>query len=51
VTFGSKRVSTYSSWTDTKLKVKVPSGIPKGKTIIKVTTSGGTSNGVSFTVK
>ncbi len=41
VTFGSKRVSTYSSWTDTKLKVKVPSGIPKGKTTTKVTTSGG----------
>ncbi len=51
VTFGSKKVSTYSSWTDTKLKIKVPSGVSKGKTTIKVTTSGGTSNGASFTVK
>ncbi len=51
VTFGSKKVSTYSSWSDTKLKVRVPSGVPKGKTTLKVTTSGGASNGVSFTVK
>ncbi len=49
VMFGTEKVSTYSSWTDTKLKVKVPS-VSKGYTSIKVVTSGGTFNSVSFKV-
>jgi hypothetical protein len=50
VKFGSKTVSSYTSWSNTKIVVNVPSGIT-GTVSVKVTTSGGTSNGLAFTVK
>jgi subtilisin family serine protease len=49
VWFASKRVSTYSHWSDTKIVVTVPSGI-SGTVPVRVTTSGGTSYWKYFTV-
>ena len=49
VAFGTRIAGAFSSWTDTKLKVKVPSGV-KGKVYVRVYTSAGKSNGVSFKV-
>ena len=46
VKFGST-AATVTSWSDTQVKVTVPSGT--GTVSVNVTTSGGTSNGVSFT--
>ena len=51
VKFGTKLAYTSStSWTDVKVKAKVPI-LSKGKTTITVTTRGGTSNSYTFTVK
>jgi hypothetical protein len=50
VKFGSKSVSTYYSWSNTKIVLKVPSA-PYGSNYVRVTTSGGTSTGKIFTVK
>ena len=51
VKFGSKKVSTYySPWSNSKVMVKVPSGI-SGTVAVKLTTSGGTSNAKNFIVK
>jgi alpha-tubulin suppressor-like RCC1 family protein len=50
VTFGADKVSTYYSWSNTKIAVKVPSTW-YGMHYVRVTTSGGTSTGLSFTVK
>lgn len=50
VKFGSKKVPTYYPWSNTKIVLKVPSGI-SGKVYVRVTTSGGTSGGKYFTVK
>jgi IPT/TIG domain len=50
VKFGSKSVSTYYSWSNSKIVVKVPSA-PYGKNYVRVTTTGGTSSGKTFTVK
>jgi 5-hydroxyisourate hydrolase-like protein (transthyretin family) len=50
VTFGTTKVTSYVSWSNTQVKVKVPAtGV--GTKLVKVTTSGGTSAGVSFTVR
>lgn len=49
VKFGAKKVSSYISWSSTRLEVKVPSGV-SGKVSVTVTTAGGTSNAKSFTV-
>ncbi len=50
VTFGITKVTTYVSWSNTVIKVKVPT-TGTGTKQVKVTTAGGTSTGVSFTVK
>jgi len=51
VKFGTKLAySSSTSWTNVKVKAKVPS-LSKGKTYITVTTRGGTSNKYTFTVK
>jgi hypothetical protein len=50
VKFGSTKVSTYSSWANTKIVVKVPSGVSRGQSVT-VTTSGGTYASKTFNVK
>jgi IPT/TIG domain len=51
VKFGTKLAYTSStSWTNVKVKAKVPI-LSKGKTTITVTTRGGASNSYTFTVK
>jgi len=51
VQFGTKLAySSSTSWTNVKVKAKVPT-LSKGKTTITVTTRGGTSNSYTFTVK
>lgn len=49
VSFGEVEASSYISWSDTRLKAKVPGGA-KGKVKVTVTTPGGTSNSKDFTV-
>ena len=50
VSFGSKKATSYTSWTNTQIKVKVPSGC-YWTGDIKVTTWAGTSNTKTFKVK
>jgi photosystem II stability/assembly factor-like uncharacterized protein len=47
VTFGSRKASV-KSWSDTQIKVTVPSGVPKGYVKVKVTTAGGVSGAKKF---
>ena len=51
VKFNTQKAATadYVSWSDSQIKVKVPSGATTGP--VTVTTSGGTSNGGTFTVE
>jgi len=49
VLFGATKASSYESWGDGSVKVKVP-GIEPGEVDVKVVTPEGTSNGVPFTV-
>ena len=49
VYFGSKVVTTYISWSNTKIKVRVPK-LTKGKKSVTVTTTGGRSNAKTFRV-
>jgi uncharacterized protein (TIGR03437 family) len=49
VSFGSAGASSYSSWADDQIKCTVPSDV-SGTVDVTVTTSGGTSNTVAFTV-
>ncbi|MHB8780194.1 MAG: IPT/TIG domain-containing protein, partial [Candidatus Geothermincolia bacterium] len=49
VSFGSVPVAGYSSWSDTAVAVLVPAGAA-GATQITLTTTGGTSGGVNFSV-
>ena len=49
VYFGSKAVTTYVSWSATKIKVRVPT-LAKGKKLVTVKTAGGKSNAKTFTV-
>jgi len=51
VLFGSKKASTYQSWSDTRIDVVVPSGLSYGNTNVSVTTYGGTSNSLTFEVR
>ena len=48
VTFNGTGVSTYTSWSDTRIVVEVPAGATSGDVV--VTVAGVASNGVSFTV-
>jgi IPT/TIG domain len=50
VTFGITQVTRYVSWSNTQIVCKVPA-TGTGTKLVKVTTGGGTSAGVSFTVK
>jgi hypothetical protein len=47
VYFGSVKAATYTTWSNVKIRVKVPSGFT-GTVPVKVVTGGGTSNTVSF---
>ena len=49
VSFGGIAVSSYTSWTDTQVVCLVPAGT-NGSVQVTVTTTGGTSNGVTFDV-
>jgi len=51
VKFGAKKCATYLSWSDTRIKCKVPAKAKYGKVSVTVTTAGGASNAKSFTVK
>ena len=51
VKFGAKECATYLSWSDTRIKCRVPVKAKFGKVKVTVTTAGGASNAVSFTVK
>ena len=49
VSFGSVKATDYTSWSDTQVACKVPSGV-SGSINVTLTTGGGTSNSKSFTV-
>ena len=49
ISFGGIAVSSYTSWTDTQVVCLVPAGI-EGPVQVTLTTTGGTSNGVTFDV-
>ena len=51
VRFGGRASATYLSWSDTRIKCTVPMKARFGAVTVTVTTTGGTSNAVSFTVK
>ena len=51
VKFGTTKCGTYVSWSNTRIRCKVPSKAAFGRLSIKVTTAGGTSNIKTFTVK
>ena len=51
VKFGLTKATKYVSWTNTKVKVRVPAKAKFGLLKVKVTTAVGTSNGVNFRVK
>ena len=49
VTFNGKAVTAYTSWSDTSIRVGVPSGATTGKVVVTVDSVA--SNGVTYTVK
>ena len=49
--FGSRKTTACSSWTNTKFKVKVPSGVSGAVKLKVVIINGGSSNSVNFTVR
>ena len=51
VKFGATKCITYLSWSDTRIKCKAPAAAKFGKVNVTVTTVGGASNAMSFTVK
>jgi hypothetical protein len=51
VRFGSKSCTAYISWSDTKISCRVPATASYRRVKVTVTTAGGTSNAVVFTVK
>ncbi|HEX5642477.1 MAG TPA: IPT/TIG domain-containing protein [Thermoleophilia bacterium] len=51
VKFGTVKCGTYVSWSNTRIKVRVPVRAAFGKRSVRVTTAGGTSNAKTFTVK
>ena len=51
VKFGTVKCGTYISWSNTRIKVRVPVKAPFGKRSVRVTTAGGMSNAKTFTVK
>jgi hypothetical protein len=51
VKFGTVKCGTYISWSNTRIKVRVPVKAAFGKRSVRVTTAGGMSNAKTFTVK
>jgi hypothetical protein len=51
VKFGSKKCSSYLSWSDAAIKCKVPAKAALGRVKVVVTTPAGASNSKTFTVK
>ena len=51
VKFGTVKCSTYISWSSTRIRCKVPAKVAFGRTSLRVTAAGGTSNTKTFTVK
>jgi len=51
ITFGSAKVTQLVSWSATRITCRVPTSAKLGMVPVKVTTSTGTSNAKSFTVK
>jgi hypothetical protein len=51
VTFAGKRCGAYLSWTDTRIRCRVPGAAPFGAVRVKVTTSAGPSNARTFSVR
>ena len=51
VRFGTKTCTVFVSWSDTQIKCRVPATARNGVVKVTVTTTGGTSNALSFTVK
>jgi hypothetical protein len=51
VKFGDRTCTAYVSWSDTRVKCKVPANARYGAVSVTVTTAVGTSNAKGFTVK
>lgn len=51
VKFGGSACRAYISWSDTRIKVRVPARAPLGRLKVRVTNAAGNSNARSFTVK
>ena len=51
VKFGSKKCTKYVSWSDTRIKCRVPAKAKYGVVKVTVTTTAGKSNAMSFKVK
>jgi uncharacterized protein (TIGR03437 family) len=51
VKFGRKASIKYLSWSDAQIKCKVPAEAADGRVKVTVTTTFGTSNAVTYTVK
>lgn len=51
VTFGSRRCAAYLSWSDTRIKCRVPAKAQCGEVKVTVTTAAGASAGRHFRVK
>ncbi|MEK9130378.1 MAG: IPT/TIG domain-containing protein, partial [Patescibacteria group bacterium] len=49
VYFGDKQATTITSWSETQIKVKAPTGIRQGGSAIKIKIGTIESNGISFT--
>ncbi|MBU1670746.1 MAG: IPT/TIG domain-containing protein [Actinobacteria bacterium] len=49
VSFGPAKATSYVSWTNDQVRCRVPSGATSGP--VTVTTGGGTSNGIDFTME
>jgi hypothetical protein len=51
VKFGAKRCGRYLSWSDTRIKCRVPAKARYGRVPVTVTTAGGVSNSRNYKVK
>ena len=51
VRLGTMKCGTYVSWSNTRIRCKVPARAALGRLYVRVTTAGGTSNAKTFTVK
>jgi len=51
VRFGSRACTTYVSWSDARIRCRVPAKAAYGSLTVSVTTAAGASNGSSFRVK